>query len=79
MRNLISRNPYSGEIKEQLSYFTEEMLEKCIERSSLAFAIQAKRTSKDKMNMIKELLPQIERQKTEISKLITFETGKPII
>ena len=33
MRSIISRNPYSGQVKEQFAYFSAEAVEKCLQRS----------------------------------------------
>lgn len=78
MRSIISRNPYSGQVKEQFTYFTSEALQKCLQRSEAAFKLHAGRTVKEKMGMIRAILPQIDRRREEIARLISFETGKPI-
>lgn len=78
MRSIISRNPYSGQVKQQFAYFSPEALQKCLQRSEAAFRLHAARTAKEKMGMIRAILPQIDRRRDEIARLISFETGKPI-
>jgi len=79
MRNIVSRNPYTGQIKEHISFVTDEVLAKHFEKAKEGFGIHRKRGAQEKCNMIKALKPMIEKQREQISKLITYETGKPIV
>lgn len=72
MRNIISRNPFSGQIKEQIAFVNAEGLSKQLLRAAGGFEIHRKRGAREKCNMIQEIKPLIERRKVEIAKLITF-------
>jgi len=64
MRNIISKNPYTGQIKEQIPFVTNELLLKYFDKAKEGFEINRKRGAKEKSLMIKSLRPVIERKKT---------------
>jgi len=79
MRNFVSRNPYNGQIKEKIEFINQQLLQKHLERATAGFHVHRKRAPKEKCTMIKALAPVIDRQRDQIAKLITYETGKPIV
>jgi acyl-CoA reductase-like NAD-dependent aldehyde dehydrogenase len=78
MRNIISRNPYSGYIAEQLSYASEEQIVAKLEMARQGCEVQKRRQVKERHAMIWEMVGRINRQKEELMKLVSFETGKPL-
>ena len=55
MRNIISKNPFTGQIKETFKYITNQELDQKILRAASGFEIQKKRTIQERAQLIKKL------------------------
>lgn len=78
MRKIISRNPFSGQITQQIPFPNIHQLRSQLTIAEEGYQLHSKRQAKEKFDMIAELIPLLQTKKTEIAKTITFETGKPI-
>lgn len=73
MRTIISRNPYTGAILDQIIPFvSEEQIAKQLILAKEGYELQAKRTVKDRIGMLKDLIPLIQKNQDELAKVITF-------
>ena len=67
MRNIVSRNPFTGQIRPPIPFITDKELHAKMERSAQAFEVQKKRTLEERAAMIKKLGQVIDHRKKEIS------------
>lgn len=63
MRNLVSRNPFTSEILEQISHTSQAQLSNHLALAKEGYQLQCKRTTKDKQSLIKDLVSQIQNKK----------------
>ena len=52
MRRIISKNPFTGQIRKEYDYLTKQQLEDKIKRSEEGFAVQGKRTIQERAKLI---------------------------
>ena len=78
MRNIVSRNPFTGQVRAPIPFITDKELHDKMERAASAFEVQKKRSLEERASMIKKLGQIIDHRKKEISEAITWEMGKPI-
>lgn len=52
MRKIISRNPFTGQIRKEYDYLTNQQLEEKIKRAEEGFAVQGKRTIQERAKLI---------------------------
>ncbi len=78
MRNIISKNPFTGQIKETFKFLTPEELDQKILRAKQGYEIQRKRTVLERAQLIKRLGECLQDKFKEATETITFEMGKPI-
>lgn len=55
MRNIVSKNPYTGQLRETFKYLTNQELDQKLQRADQAFQIQKKRTIQERASLIKNL------------------------
>lgn len=63
MRNIISRNPFSGKILEQIPFASHEQITKQLENARLGFEIQSNHQTKQKISMVRDLIAIVEKRK----------------
>lgn len=79
MRGIVSKNPFTGEIKNAYKFLTREELKAKLDRSNAAFEIQRKRPLQERAALIKRVGEEIGARMKEFSEIMTFEMGKPIV
>lgn len=55
MRNIISKNPFTGQVRETFKFLTPEELDQKILRAKQGYEIQKKRTVLERAQLIKRL------------------------
>jgi acyl-CoA reductase-like NAD-dependent aldehyde dehydrogenase len=72
MRNIISKNPFTGQVKGLYPFISAHELGDKLDRSAVAFEIQKRRTLEERAGLIQKLAKVIEGRTKEISEMITF-------
>jgi acyl-CoA reductase-like NAD-dependent aldehyde dehydrogenase len=52
MRRIISKNPFTGQIRKEYNYLTNQQLEEKIKKAEEGFAVQGKRTFTERAKLI---------------------------
>ena len=52
MRRIISKNPFTGQIRKEYDYLTNQQLEEKIKRAEEGFTVQGKRTIQERAKLI---------------------------
>lgn len=78
MRKIISKNPYTGQLRETVNFLTNQELDAKIKRAEQGFEIQKKRTIQERASILGRLGDALQDKLKEASETITFEMGKTI-
>ena len=72
MRRIISKNPFTGEIRKEYDFITKDELDKKILKAEEAFKIQAKRTIQERAKIIGNLGKVFSSNDRKIAEMITY-------
>ena len=78
MRGIVSRNPYTGQLREAFKFISNQDLDAKLDRAEQGYAIQAKRSIQERAAIIKRVGDCIQERFKEASECVSFEMGKPI-
>lgn len=78
MRGIISKNPFTGQVRETFKFLTNQELEQKILKAQAGFEIQKRRTVQERAKIIANLGHCIQERFKEATETVTFEMGKPI-
>lgn len=78
MRAIVSKNPYTGQLRETFKYISYQDLDGKLDRAEQGYAIQVKRSIQERAAIIKRLGDCIQERFKEASEYVSFEMGKPI-
>lgn len=78
MRRILSRNPFTAEVRQEFNYLSNAELDQKLDRAEKAYEVHSKRTILERAALIKRLGESIEKRFKDASECITWEMGKPI-
>lgn len=78
MRKILSKNPFTKKINGEFEFISNADLDNKIKKAHEGYLIHSKRRPQERADMIGSLGNVFEKNKKDISYLITEEMGKPI-
>jgi len=75
---VVSVNPASGEVNEEVEAATQEDVDAAVEAAREAQASWAARSAKDRLRVLGVFQSQLIRRRDEVARTIASETGKPV-
>jgi succinate-semialdehyde dehydrogenase / glutarate-semialdehyde dehydrogenase len=74
----VSKNPYTGEVKNEYPFATHKQIEEAIETGHRGFSQWKTLSYKQRGTYFMKLAEVMRAQKTELAAMLTFEMGKPL-
>ncbi|ASN05359.1 NAD-dependent succinate-semialdehyde dehydrogenase [Virgibacillus necropolis] len=72
------KNPATGELVEEVRINTEEEILEALKKGNAAFKKWSKMNAHERSRLLKKWADRIQKEKEEIAKIMTLESGKPI-